>query len=133
MKIKKLRPHHLLCIEGFKGLGYSRDFVENMKMIISELKKGKKFIIVKGVDDICMRCPYCDGIECRNSYGLSVGDMDNNVMDRLGILENVELDYSKIRKKIYRVFQKKNDLDGICDGCRWNSVCNFYRRFLIII
>ena len=27
----KIRHHHLLCILGFKGLGYSDEFVENMK------------------------------------------------------------------------------------------------------
>ncbi|MDD7224175.1 MAG: DUF1284 domain-containing protein, partial [Lachnospiraceae bacterium] len=29
-----LRPHHLLCTQGYSGKGYSDDFVENMDKIV---------------------------------------------------------------------------------------------------
>ena len=34
----KLRPHHLLCTQGYSGKGYSREFVENMTEIVKSIK-----------------------------------------------------------------------------------------------
>mgnify|MGYP003925695405 CR=1 FL=1 len=127
--IVKLRPHHLLCIEGFKGLGYSKDFVDNMKNVISDLLKSGKVSIIKGVDDICRKCPYLDGNACNNTYGRSVNDMDEIVVNKLGLIENTIEDYYKIKEKIYNVFRKKDDLYGICDKCSWKDVCDFYKKF----
>lgn len=37
----KLRPHHLLCTQGYSGKGYSREFVENMTEIVKSIKNKK--------------------------------------------------------------------------------------------
>ena len=37
----KLRPHHLLCTQGYSGKGYSREFVENMTEIVKSIKNEK--------------------------------------------------------------------------------------------
>ena len=34
----KLRPHHLLCTQGYSGKVYSREFVENMTEIVKSIK-----------------------------------------------------------------------------------------------
>ncbi|MCX7705965.1 MAG: DUF1284 domain-containing protein [bacterium] len=62
----KIRPHHLFCLLGFKGSGYSRAFVENMSRISTTIKKGLDLDIelVKGPDDICKVCPYLSGETC---------------------------------------------------------------------
>ncbi len=37
--IINIRAHHLLCLQGFQGYGYSQDFVRNMAEIIKKIGK----------------------------------------------------------------------------------------------
>ena len=54
----KLRPHHLLCTQGYSGKGYSREFVENMTEIVKSIKNEKVQVqLIFSEDDICSKCP----------------------------------------------------------------------------
>ena len=59
IKMIKLRPHHLLCTQGYSGKGYSDDFVENMDKIVDYLRNNEdaKIMLKFGDDDLCSRCP----------------------------------------------------------------------------
>jgi len=50
----KLRGHHLICLNFFKGEGYSEDFISNIHSVIGE----DNIEIVQGPDDVCAWCPY---------------------------------------------------------------------------
>lgn len=52
-----IRPHHLLCMRYFQGCGYSDEFTENMRYVISNLKNGSEVLLTRGCDDICRKCP----------------------------------------------------------------------------
>lgn len=125
----KIRGHHFLCIEGFRGKGYSSDFVENMKSVIDTLKKDPIVIPVDFPDIICLSCPhYIDGI-CKNPNGgeEEVLRMDREFSKRTSIVLNKNYSYFQIREVIYDVFKKKDDLFGICDRCSWNRICVWYQ------
>jgi hypothetical protein len=49
----RLRGHHLLCLQTYKGLGYSEGFVRGMDAIAERLNAGETVEIVEGPDDIC--------------------------------------------------------------------------------
>ncbi len=49
----RLRGHHLLCLQTYKGLGYSEGFVRGMDAITERLNAGETVEIVEGPDDIC--------------------------------------------------------------------------------
>lgn len=52
----KLRPHHLLCTQGYSGKGYSKEFVENMTGIVELIKKENAQVqLIFSEDDICVR------------------------------------------------------------------------------
>ncbi len=55
-----IRPHHLLCILGFRGLGYSEKFVSNMEEVAKKLRSDfTSFItLVLECDAICAACPH---------------------------------------------------------------------------
>lgn len=36
-KLIHLRPHHLLCLQAFRGKGYSEDFVKKMTEVLNKL------------------------------------------------------------------------------------------------
>lgn len=56
----RIRAHHLLCIPGFQGYGYSSDFIIHMEKIISFLKSNPNadLQIVDNTDELCSRCPH---------------------------------------------------------------------------
>lgn len=52
----KLRPHHLLCTQGYSGKGYSKEFVENITEIVELIKKENAQVqLIFLEDDICVR------------------------------------------------------------------------------
>ncbi len=56
--IINLRPHHLLCILNFVGMGYSPHFVRIIKNVKRKLEEDLVYIrIVEGQDDLCASCP----------------------------------------------------------------------------
>ena len=116
----KIRPHHLLCILGFKGLGYSNEFVENMKKIVNHYFKGTKIKIIFGVDDICEKCPHNISQNCI-LYKENVIHMDQKVIALL------EIEYCKIylsNELLKRVAKKISieNLKEICKNCPWISL-----------
>ena len=55
--VVELRGHHLICLHFFRGEGYNKDFVENLRRIIE--KAESEFVrVVNGADDVCKKCPY---------------------------------------------------------------------------
>lgn len=59
----KLRGHHLICLNFFRGEGYSEEFIKNIYSVI-----GKETVeIIKGADDVCAKCPYLLDGKCRSA------------------------------------------------------------------
>jgi len=53
-----LRPHHLLCILNFVGMGYSLHFVRMIKDMKRKLEHDLVYVrLVEGQDDVCASCP----------------------------------------------------------------------------
>jgi len=65
----KIRAHHLLCIQGFQGYGYSEEFTENMSKVIQNLKSfpDHKIQITTCCDVLCACCPHNIGNKCAES------------------------------------------------------------------
>jgi len=125
----KLRAHHLMCIEGFRGHGYNQEFVDNMKKVIARLKENPEIIVVDFCDDLCLKCPNMrDGI-CVNLKGgeEEVRKMDNLILSKLSIKSSTKFFYKDIRKMILDNFKTKKDLEGICYNCSWNRICLWYK------
>ena len=56
----RLRAHHLLCLQGFQGYGYNKEFIQNLYEILQRFDTEPKLEIqvITECDDICMKCPY---------------------------------------------------------------------------
>ena len=50
-----LRPHHLLCTQGYSGKGYSEGFVSHMNEVVDELRNrpGTKITLTFSTDTLC--------------------------------------------------------------------------------
>lgn len=118
-----IRGHTLLCLQGFKGEGYSPEFVANLSAIHRSLSSfsGERVKVVDRPDRVCSACPHLDPAGCRLNGAGSEEEMkaqDRAVMARLRIAEGEILSWKEILDRIARAVQG-SDLPQICGNCRW--------------
>jgi len=126
----KIRAHHLFCIQGFQGHGYSNSFVNYLRDLKKMLYNDNPVIcIIYGCDDLCENCPnFANGI-C-TKYGSEVDDMDKDIINMLGISAGSNLRYKDALNKISEKYRTLDDIDKICGKCRWKKVCLFYLSYI---
>ncbi|MBU0533850.1 MAG: DUF1284 domain-containing protein [Candidatus Omnitrophica bacterium] len=121
----QIRAHHLLCIQGFQGHGYSADFVSNMTQVIKDLKYHNREIeITSECDVICRNCPYNKKEVCiKNSdSAVKLNEMDTKVLRKLGLKKGIKVKFEDALSLIKKMF-KKPDIQDICKDCSWNDKC----------
>lgn len=119
-----IRGHHLLCLLGFKGYGYSKAFVENMRIISTQINAEPDSVILKVVerpDDICTSCPHLGENGCLQN-GPNSEDMvrkrDNRVVHALNLIPEGFLSWSSIILRI-KEHITPFDLPFLCGDCKW--------------
>lgn len=122
---KVLRGHHLLCVHGFRGMGYSPDFVTRMTEIVADVRNDRndyKIKVVAAFDDACMACPHRGKTKCEASEGSNehVLSMDEKVIRHLGLEKEKVYDKSTL-VGLTAVKVQPDDLDYLCQGCSWLS------------
>ena len=116
-----MRPHHLLCTQGYSGKGYSTEFVRNMTSWVEKLRnrEGFRVRITFSTDNLCVSCPKKQG------EGLCADDAKVLSYDRKMI------DYFHLEEKeyVYRDLIREIDekmtpemLTDICGNCSWHPI-----------
>ena len=119
-----IRGHTLLCLQGFRGEGYSPDFVANMRAIHEELAQHpeRSVQVVDGPDAVCGACPHHQAVTgCTLSGDDSETEMhrqDEDVLGRLGLQSGMKLTWAEVLQRI-RERVSGDDLPAICGQCRW--------------
>lgn len=114
-----LRGHHLFCLLGYRGMGYSQEYVENMTRLHQTLRENPKTRIqlVKGPDQLCEKYPSSGKYHCQDD---SIYERDDAILERLGLrigqIVNWEEIESVIRKNIV-----PTDIQMVCETCSWRS------------
>ena len=119
-----LRPHHLLCTQGFAGKGYNNEFTSRMSLLVDRLRSEKEteIRISFSTDDLCSHCPNKVSKDVCVSQE-KVKELDNGVIEAFNLKEG---------KYCYQALIKEIDskmtpslLDSICCSCEWyhNSLC----------
>ncbi|MCL2531637.1 MAG: DUF1284 domain-containing protein [Oscillospiraceae bacterium] len=117
----KLRPHHLLCTQGYSGRGYSDAFVKNLNAITAYLRDDNNATItlVRCTDDICRACPHKLGDNvCTNNE--KVQRMDDLVISYFG-LQLRTYRYQDIIRQINHSITPSM-LNHICGACQWYPI-----------
>jgi uncharacterized protein len=120
---KVLRGHHLLCVHGFRGMGYSPEFVKKMESIVKVIRDPEQDFHIKVVaafDDACMSCPHrgleiCEASEGSNEHVLT---MDGKIIRHLGLVPGE----SYLKSQLVKLTAEKvepDDLDYLCKNCSW--------------
>ncbi len=118
-----LRGHHLLCILGFRGLGYDRTFVENFAGVVSRVIADPQAVVTVTdcCDVICASCPHKKSGKCAKSPDINVklARRDRAVLGRLGLTvgssRSVERIYGLVTVKISPTDVKRE----LCASCQW--------------
>ena len=119
----RIRGHTLLCLQGFRGEGYSPGFVENMAAIHRQLTNNPTgpVLVVDAPDAICSSCPNLKDGGCHlHGPGSEEGMIaqDRDVMHRLGIDRGEELPWQEIVHRIAQAVRGEM-LPEICGKCPW--------------
>ena len=118
----KIRSHHLLCILGFRGLGYSQKFIDTMGKVAQRMRSEPTLSItlVAKCDIICASCPHIKENKCLKGakHKPKVKNRDLEVLLRLGIEARTQMTAGKAWKMIKEKLSSK-DMAEICHGCEW--------------
>lgn len=129
----RIRAHHILCMHGFQGLGYNKEFTANMAQIIEEIRKNpSSFIeIIVGVDSICENCPHktSQGICNKESEFNNISDMDSKILQKLDIKEGSILSSSIIQSLAMNL--SRQTVNKICGNCSWRNHCLYFQEKML--
>ena len=126
----RIRAHHLLCIRGFHGLGYSADFIQKMTSVKDMFvnQPELELEIVAESDEICSTCPHNNGNMCQKN-SLSEKRVREQDLKVLKVLNNPE-HTCKTVNEIDRLIEKNiisfPVLADICGTCEWQESCLYY-------
>ncbi|WP_322348592.1 DUF1284 domain-containing protein [Tumebacillus algifaecis] len=112
-----LRGHHLLCLLGYRGMGYSDAYVDNMTVVYSTLLSDPQTTckIVSGPDQLCACFPADGEYHCEDR---NVAERDALILQRLGLTPGQLVTWEDILARVARSLQP-DDLLEICSTCPW--------------
>jgi hypothetical protein len=123
-----LRGHHLLCLKGFQGYGYSESFTENMIKVNNQRKSENTTVhLTNSPDDICKACPNLKDNICEDELqNRRIVGMDNEVLKKIDASK--EYDSVELFEKIDSIFNSRESVSEICFNCIWHEKCLFYQK-----
>ncbi len=115
----KLRGHHLFCLLGYRGMGYSQEYVQNMTHLHQTLRNNPKTFIqlVKGPDQLCEKFPNSGTYHCQDD---NIYERDAVILKKMGLEIGQILMWEEIESRI-RKFVVPSDIQMVCETCSWRS------------
>ncbi|RDV83578.1 DUF1284 domain-containing protein [Ammonifex thiophilus] len=119
----RLRGHHLICLQFFRGEGYSQEFVRNLEEILCRLSRGEEVEIVEGADLVCSLCPFLQKGRCTNGpeAEVKVKARDAFALAGLGLQPGTRVDWVEVKRRFRRL--PLEWLKEHCKGCEWQRIC----------
>lgn len=122
----EIRAHHLLCLLGFRGLGYSPEFVEKMGEVAGELRSNAAtpITILAECDVICGACPHNKGNKCRKKRNSAarVREKDLAVLRHLGLEVGAQMSVAQAWAIVKEKVTAKDLAKELCRRCQWRGL-----------
>jgi hypothetical protein len=125
-EILKIRPHHGMCLNFFRGEGYSGDFTEHMRRVKQRLEKNPCVRLTLSTDEICAACPNNRSGVCESEQ--KVRNYDRAVLEFCGLHDGEEIDFLSFDEAVRAKILKKGIREKICGKCCWNAICRDERQ-----
>lgn len=115
----RLRGHHLLCLLGYRGMGYSKEYVANMTRLHQTLRTSPETLIllVAGPDDLCDKFPDSQTCHCNDA---NVHDRDAAILKKLDLQVGQRLSWAEVQRRIGESVVPE-DIVTLCSTCSWRS------------
>ena len=117
--IIKLRPHHFLCLKGYKGYNYNKTQIGVWDRIAKILKDkpDTDIFIGKGKDSLCSSCPANNGtfLTCIEK---NILELDKKVRQLLGLSVGEKRKYSDVVDIMNKKVTKEKHKE-LCSKCFW--------------
>lgn len=115
----KLRGHHLFCLLGYRGMGYSQDYVENMTKLHQTLRDQPNTWIqlVKGPDQLCEKYPNSGTYHCQDDH---IYERDAAILEKMGLKIGQITQWREIEARV-RMHVKPTDIQIVCETCSWRT------------
>ncbi len=123
----KLRPHHALCIQNFRGNGYSSEFTDNMTTVIQFLEQNNpQIVLIPETDRLCSCCPHNQKGRCR-SYG-HVLELDHRFLQQIGLSVGTPITWKSLKNCAKNIINDKYRFQAVCHDCSWYEFCLFQNK-----
>jgi uncharacterized protein len=121
----RLRGHHLLCLHGFRGLGYSPEFIANMQSVQSFLAASPDALVevIASPDDICSACPHFFADRCCHNGEDSesrVSAKDRAILSCIGFSCGKTFPAKELFSRVANEFT--GEIVNMCPSCEWLSL-----------
>ena len=121
----KIRAHHLLCMLGFRGLGYSPEFIAMMGKVVEGFRSNSTFpiTVVTECDVLCASCPHNKENKCVKKVDSErkVKTKDLEVLQRLDLKTGTQITAGKVLARIRGKLTVK-DIAEVCQDCEWREL-----------
>lgn len=115
----KLRGHHIFCLLGYRGMGYSKEYVENMTRLHQKLRREPKTTIqlILGPDHLCEKYPNSGKYHCQDTH---IYERDAAILEKLDLKTGQILKWEDIETSIH-LHVVPSDIQTVCASCFWRS------------
>jgi hypothetical protein len=113
----RLRGHHVLCLLGYRGMGYSPEYAANMSKVHDQLRREPHTTVelVAGPDDLCVCFPADKPYHCESD---SVYSKDELVLTQLGAAIGERVTWAELMRRVAAVV-RPDDIPRWCATCPW--------------
>ena len=117
-----LRPHHLLCLHGFHGYGYTKEFIQNMYEVLQKLISNPNQLVSLhiGFDIICNACTDKNRSICVHPDSLT-NKIDKRLLHQLKSKRLKRIPLTQLLILLYKNIQARR-LHRICRSCKWQEL-----------
>jgi hypothetical protein len=121
----RLRGHHLVCLQFYRGEGYSAEYVENLETLV-ERCLAVPALVVDGADDVCAPCPgLAEDGTCRDAGEDVVNALDALALEVVSAHVGDELSMTEARDRLVGdVLAVRRWRARACEGCSFDHVCH---------
>lgn len=115
----QLRGHHLFCLIGFRGMGYSEEYADNMKAVHAQLRDEPHtpFQLVAGADDLCAKFPCDKPYHCDAER---VAQQDAAFLHKLDVQVGDVLTWHDVEQRV-RAMVTPAVIAEVCFDCQWRE------------
>jgi len=127
-----IRAHTLLCLQGYKGLGYSPEFIAKMDQVHGILSENPNIEVkvIIGADVFCVACPHHHRGRCMvddpEDQPVPTDSPDSAILSDRRVLSWLELKEGDVEywgSILHRIGKNVDSsvMDILCGDCQWRE------------